>query len=175
LVGSVTDGSLIIRGDQGLVIGNGGFERMRVTSTGNVGIGTTDPQDTLHVSTGTTTETNHLFGMSTGSIAISASPIVKAWANFDGSPYNANTYRKAYNVSSIVGQSTGKYRINFTTSMDSWDYAVTLGSNRLGSSTPTDANTIDFYNNDADGLNIACGNSNGFVNHEQVCFAVFQH
>jgi hypothetical protein len=152
-----------------------GVEAMRINSSQNVGIGETDPQANLHVSTGTTTETNHLFGMSTGSIAISASPIVKAWANFDGSPYNANTYRKAYNVSSIVGQSTGKYRINFTTSMDSWDYAVTLGSNRLGSSTPTDANTIDFYNNDADGLNIACGNSNGFVNHEQVCFAVFQH
>lgn len=67
------------------------------------------------------------------SSSLSASPMVaKAWVNFDGtgifSPNPSNTkIRSSYNVSSITKLGTGRYQINFSTSLSNSNYSI-IGS-----------------------------------------------
>jgi hypothetical protein len=113
-----------------------------------------------------------LFGLTTGSMCISAVPVAKAWGNIDGT--GSVNIRRSYNLSSITDGGTGNYHINFNESMHSWDYCVVLGSNRLGSSTGSNASALEFHNNDANGFSIVTNNTNSTnVDHDQVCFSVY--
>ena len=56
----------------------------------------------------------------------------KAWVNFDGTGTVA--IRRAFNVSSITDNSTGKYTVNFTTAMPDANYAAVVGT--VGDSSP---------------------------------------
>jgi len=87
-------------------------------SEGNVGIGTTSPEGLLHIKHATNStdlSANHIFGLSTGNITISASPIAKAWVTWNGS---GDAIFSAYNVSSVTSSGgTGLYQVNFATAM----------------------------------------------------------
>jgi hypothetical protein len=112
-----------------------------IKSTGNVGIGTTAPEGLLHIKHATNStelSANHIFGISTGGISISAVPIAKAWVNFNGTSTLA--IRSSYNVASVTDNGTGDYTVNFATAMSNDDY-VACGENARSSNISTDMNT----------------------------------
>ena len=106
----------------------GSSEKVRVKSDGNVGIGTTTPQGLLHIKHATNStqlSANHIFGLSTGGISISAVPVAKAWVNFDGTGTLA--VNDSYNVSGVTDNGSGDYTINFATAMSNANYCPVFG------------------------------------------------
>jgi hypothetical protein len=106
-----------------------------IKNGGNVGIGTTAPLGQLHIQHATNTgmaSANHIFGISTGGISISAVPIAKAWVNFNGTGTLA--IRDSYNIASVTDNGTGDYTVNFATAFSNADYAF-IGGNARESST----------------------------------------
>ena len=57
----------------------------------------------------------------------------KAWVNFNGAS-GAEAVRDAYNVSSVADGGTGRYKINFETSLSNTNYCVVVSG---GSATTT--------------------------------------
>jgi hypothetical protein len=72
--------------------------------------------------------------------------IAKAWVNFDGTASGA--IRASFNVSSVTQQSTGSWRVNFTTAMPNANYVI-VGSAGTG-------NNNYFFNKNAPQLTTYC-------------------
>jgi hypothetical protein len=126
-----------------------------VKDSGKVGIGTITPSEQLSVAG-----------------AVSATNVCKAWFNWsDG----AGDFERSYNMSSETDNGTGDYSFAFTTPMDNANFCVVMGSSRNGgeSSSTTDANTLDFSNATVNGFKIRTSNGGAYVNHENVCAAIF--
>jgi len=118
----------------------GTSEAMRINSSGNLGIGTTNPTQKLDVN-GTVKATSFsgdgsgLTGISSYSDsdaltlfnASGSAPVYacRAWVSFNGgtSP-SAGTIQGSGNVSSVTDNATGQATINFTSTMPNADYAV---------------------------------------------------
>ena len=108
-----------------------GTEKARIKSDGKVGIGTTTPEGLLHIKHATNStdlSANHIFGLSTGGITISAAPIAKAWVHFEGDVAAANMIKDSYNISSITDEAGGQYEVNFATNMADAFYSIAFGT-----------------------------------------------
>lgn len=112
-----TDTSIRFPAVDTVTVETGGVERLRVTSTGNVGIGTT-PSEQLHI-TG-----NFRIGSAVQATPSGSAPLyaARAWVNFNGTGTVA--IRASGNVSSITDNGTGDYTVNFTTAMSDANYAI---------------------------------------------------
>ena len=64
----------------------------------------------------------------------------KAWVNFNGTGTVA--IRRAFNVSSITDNATGKYTVNFTTAMPDANYAAVVYNNAASGTS-----SVSFNNN----------------------------
>lgn len=97
-------------------------ERMRIDSSGNVGIGTTFPQQALHV------QGNVRVGDATLTQPSGNAPMFacRAWVNFDGTGAigTNQTIRSSGNVSSVFKDGNGNYRVFFATHMPDTNYAA---------------------------------------------------
>ncbi len=96
------------------------LERMRINGAGQVGIGTTTPSATLHVSTGTTTNAiagNAIAGFTSNANAVLSLNVPDANAaglffGYGGNPYWAGIEKDGGNGVKIVVASTERMRIN---------------------------------------------------------------
>ena len=90
----------------------------------------------------------------TGPVGLTKQSAAKAWVNFNGTGTIAT--RDSFNVSSLTDGGTGKYSVNYTSSMSSADYAnsfaiqqvdgnddgnIRLGGLRKGGTVPTSSST----------------------------------
>tara|TARA_B100000424_G_scaffold271158_1_gene272740 strand:+ start:2768 stop:3829 length:1062 start_codon:yes stop_codon:yes gene_type:complete len=120
--------------------GGGNDERLRITSSGNVGIGSDAPTSKLDVQ---------------GFVTASNTP--KAFVNFDGTTNTGGncTIRDSYNVSSVADNGTGDYTINFSTAFANTNYIMTFGH----SNAPNNGSTHGvIYTGASDGsYNVATG------------------
>jgi len=132
--GANTDFAVSSRAATALVLGTNTVERMRISSSGNVGVGTASPTEKLDVN-GTVKAT--LFSGSGASLTNLPAPAAlstasgsapsysaRAWVNFNGTTASPSTIRASGNVSSVTKAGTGDYTINFSTAMPDADYAV---------------------------------------------------
>ena len=140
----------------------GANSRMTITSAGNVGIGTTTPQGLLHIKHATNStqlSANHIFGLSTGGISISAVPIAKAWCVFEAKDEHEIIGGQSYNVSSITNPSGTINQVNFATDMPSADYAVVAQVTRTGTNNGDIG--VEYLTQTASSVRFQAGNSGG--------------
>jgi hypothetical protein len=151
---------LFQRAANNMVFGTGNTERMRIDSSGNVGIGVTNPAQKLEVAGGVYIKSggatsslfydsalifsragtgeqaridssgNLLFNSGYGSVATAYG--CRAWVNFNGTGTVA--IRASGNVSSITDNGTGDYTANFTTAMPDVNYSVATNGSDLANS-----------------------------------------
>jgi len=95
-----------------------GAESMRIDAVGNVGIGTNNPAQQLHI-TG-----NFRIGSAVHETPSGSAPLysARAWVNFDG--VGGVTIWASRNVSSVTRNATGDYTVNFATAMPTARYVV---------------------------------------------------
>lgn len=107
-----------------LTFGTSGSERMRITNSGNVGVGTSSPAEELDVN-GTIKATN----VSDGTLSIPTTYVTngsaKAWVNFNGAGTIAA--RDSLNLSSLTDNGTGDYTVNSTNAFASSSVATVAG------------------------------------------------
>jgi hypothetical protein len=111
---------LSLQGDDVRIVA-GGSERIRVSSAGGVGIGTT-PSEQLHI-TG-----NFRIGSAVQATPSGSAPLyaARAWVNFNGTGTVA--IRASGNVTSITDNNTGDYTVNYTTAMPDANYGFSISS-----------------------------------------------
>ena len=155
-------------------------ERMRIDSSGNVGIGDTSPSYKLDVTgdinvTGDFLKNGIAFAGLTGGQTGSA-PLygARAWVNFNGTGTVA--IRASGNVSSITDNGTGDYTVNFTTAMPDAGYCV--AGVAASSTTKADlcgfASTTPYTTTTARILTSAGGGPTAQVDPENVSIAIFR-
>lgn len=112
---------LSLQGDDVRIVA-GGSERVRVSSTGGVGIGTIAPSEQLHI-TG-----NFRIGDAVQATPSGSAPLfaARAWVNFNGTGTVA--IRASGNVTSITDNNTGDYTVNYTTAMPDANYGFSISS-----------------------------------------------
>ncbi|MBI2810790.1 MAG: hypothetical protein HYX67_08190 [Candidatus Melainabacteria bacterium] len=116
-------------------------ERMRITSVGNVGIGTAVPGQKLSVA-GTIESTSGGFKFPDGTIMTSGSVGgAVAWVAIS----NTGAILSSFNISSVNRTATGKYTINFATPLSDSNYAVMTGASNSGNSDGS-WTVVDYYN-----------------------------
>jgi hypothetical protein len=147
-------------------------QRMRITSTGNVGIGTTNPTGNLHVNSGTITGANTLVVESDNTVnSGSVNPVVVIRRNSTSASRLGGIYYQALNsssaatsyaliegqvTSSTAGAESGYLRIGvrgsgtlndcFRLNADSTlNFMQSSGGIYLGTTTPVAANLLDDY------------------------------
>ena len=109
----------------------------------------------------------------------------RAWVNFDatrnaaGGTDSANTaryIRAGGNVSSVVKNGTGDYRVNFTTAMDDANYAVvSAGSGTADSPAVNPHQGPAVLNLTTTYFDVSCGSdTNAKLDWVRVCLAVFR-
>ena len=116
----------------GISAGSGTFVYDDITE--RVGIGTYAPLGMLHIQHDTNTgmtSANHIFGMNTGGISISAVPIAKAWLSYDGSGYAGGGGQGivgSYNISSVTDVGTGRYKVYYVTNLNTTEVGTHGGA-----------------------------------------------
>jgi len=135
--GEAYSSNLFSEGAHPLRIFTNGVERMRVTSAGNVGIGTNNPAEQLHI-TG-----NFRIGSAVQATPSGSAPLysARAWVNFNG--VSGVSIRASANVSSVTRNATGDYTVNFATAMPDANYAV-AGMSSAGSTGSGDTGAAAF-------------------------------
>jgi hypothetical protein len=63
--------------------------------------------------------------------------VAKAWVMFDGTTAGTNAPTAAYNVATVTRNTTGDYRLNYTTPMSSANYAVMVTAKQTGAGVAT--------------------------------------
>lgn len=138
--GSDTNTGIFFPAADTIAFGEGGSEIMRITSAGNVGIGTTSPAEKLDVNGSVA-----LRGSTSGSVVLSVPSVAgsttltlpattgtvlndatvgvcRAWVNFNGTGTVA--IRASFNVTSITDNGVGDYTVNFTNALADANYSV---------------------------------------------------
>jgi hypothetical protein len=139
-----------------------GTNHLTILPGGNVGIGTTAPLGQLHIQHATNTgmaSANHIFGISTGGISISAVPIAKAWVTYEGKNNSGIVGGQSYNVSSVTNPSGTLNQVNFATDMSSADYVVVATLTR-GQTWNGDIG-VEYLTQTASSVRFQAGNSGG--------------
>jgi hypothetical protein len=165
-----TNTSIRFPADDTVTVETNGSERLRVTSAGNVGIGTSSPAEQLHI-TGNFRVGSAVLATPTGSAPMY---VGRAWVNFNGTGTVA--IRSSGNVSSITDNGTGDYTVNFTTAMPDANYAVTTAQSRLNT---TSSNIAIRVRDPADQLTSSVrvqsqSSTGGFTDADAVYVAIFR-
>ena len=120
-----TDRIFELPDEAGKILTNGGAidvdasapnDSVAIDSAGNVGIGTTNPLNTLHVN-GTLRLNNARFDSIEGNQGLYAA---RVFVNFNG--FGGASIRRSRGVSSVVRNGTGDYTINFTNPFNNASY-----------------------------------------------------
>ena len=98
----------------------------------------------------------------------------KAWVNFDGSS-GAESIRDDYNVSSVVDAGTGRYKINFDTTMSGRNYAVCVSGGTQAAGTTSEGMQVSTFNQLVGSVNITSWayDGSGYLDLNQGCIIVF--
>ena len=113
-------------------------ERMRVASSGNVGIGTTNPGSLLHVN-GNVQVGDAVLPQPSGTAPLYAA---RAWVTFSSAPGNNREVLGSGNVSSITREDIGNYTVNFLVPMHSPTYSVNITSSGTASIGPSEVGSV---------------------------------
>ncbi len=107
----------------------------------------------------------------TSTIGITSTSLrgASAWCRFDST--GSGLIRQAYNVTSLTDIDTGKWRVNFTTSLVDGDYVALSNASSNQSSADT---WINAYNFTTTGCTFAIYNSASvYIDREDVSVAIF--
>jgi hypothetical protein len=146
--------------------------RMTITNAGNVGIGTTAPAGLLHIKHATNSthlSANHIFGIQTGGISISAVPVAKVWCS--ASTADTPVVHSSYNVSSVTNPSGSLQQVNFATALANNDYVVVTSCSR--SSTRNGDIGVEYFNESTTSVQLQGGNSGSAQELDAISVAIF--
>ena len=139
---------------------------------GNVGIGTTSPEGLLHIKHATNStdlSANHIFGIQTGGISISAVPVAKVWCS--ASTADTPVVHSSYNVSSVTNPSGSLQQVNFATALANNDYVVVTSCSR--SSTRNGDIGVEYFNESTTSVQLQGGNSGSAQELDAISVAIF--
>jgi hypothetical protein len=117
---------------------------------------------------------NHIFGIQTGGISISAVPIAKAWVSFDGTAAATTMagVTGSYNVSSLTDVEAGIHTINFVTAFSNVGYCV-VGSCNLDDYTTSNSGkgdnmVLNYGSKEPGSIKVNTMDGNSSTNYDQV-------